>query len=232
MNLIIITSALVTRFGAFTREQRWSQFLNSLESTQKVPNSKILVVDGGEEKWSSGELSAVLSLPSVIDCLMFGEHEIIQQFKSSSNWDIVKNVSEVIIVRAALELLLQKKVRINRLFKLSGRYILNESFRLSDHRTPGFTFAKSRESQFTADITLGTRFQRSTRLYSLDGNQLTTLFEVLNKALQIMLLAPRKQLYFDIEHLMYLLLPRALVNEVETIGVTGFLAPNGNIVSD
>jgi hypothetical protein len=231
-NLVLLTSALYTRFGAFPKGERMSQMLRSLKSLSVVPNLHVIIADAGEQRWSDSEINEFRRSCASVEFVFLSDHPVIKSLKDCVSWDIVKNIGEVVILNNVCRLLKEKNHSFSRIYKLSGRYWLDDSFDVEQHSEFKFVFANSKPSQFSPDLTLGVPRQRPTRLYSLPFFFLETYLEVTRKMFEIMQRGPAKGFYLDVEHLFYLLLPHCLVKEVETIGVSGLLAPTGALVHD
>lgn len=231
-NLVLITSALHTRFGKFSKDQRKTQLIQSIASVEAIPNTHVIVGDAGEQAWEESDIAEIMGSRDSIEVFSFADHPVIQNLKASKSWDLVKNLGEVLIINSISRLLLEREQIYSRIFKLSGRYWLNEKFTLQAHLEPKFVFARARSSQFSSDVTLGVNKQRSTRLYSMPCELLPSYNELTVKMFNLMRHGPTRGFYLDVEHLFYLLLPSQLVREVEPIGVSGFLAPTGGLIHD
>ena len=128
--LFILTSALNTKFGVHSNEQRLVQTLDSIASIRKYcPNAKIALV----------EMAGMPPTQEQIDVLTakvdyYRNHskdpDVIGIFNSTENWDIVKNTTEVMVFANVLSELVEEGVldRFTRIFKMSGRYQLNDAF--------------------------------------------------------------------------------------------------------
>jgi len=124
--------------------------------------------------------------------------------------------------------------RYDRIFKLSGRYTLNENFNFERHLN-----AKEKilirgpyTSQFSSEITGGVTTQYMSRLWSFDSALLPEISETYNKMFAHMMKRLQEGGYIDIEHLLQVHLPSHRAELVGKIGVQGNIAPNGVGVSD
>jgi hypothetical protein len=125
---------------------------------------------------------------------------------------------------------------IDRVFKISGRYKLNENFDLSKHLDPAmqesYIFAERRQSQFPASLTSGLIQQLSTRLWSWPTTKTAMVFFRYNIMLEHFIGILAKGKYVDLEHLCLKYFDGPYLKELPIIGVEGALGPNGIIVKD
>jgi len=169
----------------------------------------------------------------------FSKEEAVQKlYHSTDNWDVVKNLTEITCFGQVLQMILDNKKEyegVDRFFKLSGRYVLNDDFKISDYdnRKDKIVFAGRRKSQFDPKLTGGVAEQFMSRCWSFPASEI----EKIQKAYTAMRLCQvdilQKGGYLDIEHLLFLYLAAELnILEVEKIGVQGLLGPNGILVKD
>lgn len=233
----MITSATNTKFGIYSAEQRIQQTLKTIESVrQRVPEAKIFLIEMGGETIRQDQIDRYSDqVDHVID---FSNDVSVQQlYTSTDNWDVVKNVNEVMCFARALENLLVAGTltQFQRIFKLSGRYQLNDDFKISlyDHPTNHNKVMLSRAlpSQFPKEVT-NIEFQYMSRLWSWPADITNTVIDVYNNGLAFMLGRLEQGGYADIEHILFKYLDPDLVYEVYPIGVEGNLGPNGRTVKD
>ena len=121
-----------------------------------------------------------------------------------------------------------------RIFKMSGRYMLNEDFNYDKHlqakdkvviRGP-FT------SQFRQETTGGVSLQYMSRLWSFDAFLLPYVRDLYTDMFNHMTERLNAKGYIDIEHLLFHHLDPILIENIGKLGVEGNIAPNGARVSD
>lgn len=225
-----MSSAIETRFGVFTPNQRLMQTANTLTSIyQKVPDAKVYIVESSPEPLSP-ELKEKLgkTCHSVYD---LSGNERLKKVAQLDNWDIVKNYSEIIAFHSAFKAFDDANLidGFDRIHKISGRYALNDNFNIKvyDKYPDKIIFSKKLKTTFTS---MGIDYQYISRLWSwprehheIVKNFYATSLEEIKNRLQ-------NKKYVDIEHLLYLLLPKSLIHEVPKIGVDGLLGPNSILV--
>ena len=122
--------------SVFNTEERFKQSLNTIASIRKYnTNAKILFVECSE---LSDEYENVIrdSVDFYIQCY---ENEEIRNACLNS---IKKGYGELLKTKKAVEYLIENSITFNRLFKISGRYWLNEHFDISKFSLTDFTFNK------------------------------------------------------------------------------------------
>ena len=155
----------------------------------------------------------------------------------------MKNLIEVLIVQHFLDWLQNKPEfvgRYERIFKLSGRYVLNDQFNYEAHlaakgkiaiknpsptqfNIPGF------ESRYHPDYTQ----QRMSRFWSFDRAllpQVNEFYEAIRFNMFNLLSSESKLI--DLEHMIHRHFDPAYVEDFDPIGVEGCTAPTGKAVAD
>jgi len=233
-HLFIMSSAISTRFGMFDDDQRLLQTFRTIKSVyDRVPDSKIVIVE------SSGialQPEVLQKLHECVHCVidMSGTEHVNKIYNSTPNWDVVKNVCEILCFLLAFDSIEQNGLLegVDRIHKLSGRYTLNDNFDLSmyDKYPDKIIMGKKRPSPFGEYVDIP--FQHPSRLWSwpialhpqIKDFYLSSINEIKERLLTDM--------YADIEHLMYKFIPETLIQEVDVIGVEGYIGGNNKFVSD
>ena len=233
--MFIVTSAVESRFGIYTPEQRLKQTLDTIANLrERVPDCQVVISEvsgnGISEQYENQLLDAVdVYLDFTTNTDVRG---IYNERTWYNNWDVVKNLTELTTFPFALEQLVKaKKLEgIDRVFKMSGRYLLNDKFDLSFYQAPEVAdkvvIGKSVPSQFPLDVT-GLTMQYMCRLLSWPVTMQDNMIEWYLEAANYMKSRMQAGGYADIEHCLYYSIPRDRVYEVDQVGVYGNIAPNG-----
>jgi len=223
-SVFVVSSAIHAKHGIYGSNQRLDQSIETFKSIQKYASgADIIVLDGGCQHLTNEEKEKLKSY--ITTFYSFVDADNVQEIQKSNNWDIVKNTIELIMFGSFFDS--QYKNLMNtydRIFKLSGRYTLNEKEKILI-RGP-YT------SQFTPEITGGVTTQYMSRLWSFDSQLLPEIVESYKNMFAHMIDRLQKNGYIDIEHLLQVHLPSHRVELVNKIGVQGNIAPNGVGVSD
>ena len=233
----IITSAINTRFGVYTPDQRLLQTVVTIRSIkQKVPNAKIVLVEMAGIALTEQQTK---NLTAETDVLLdfTDEKSVIEMYNSTDNWDIVKNGTEIMIFGAALKLLREdgELEGIDRVHKISGRYVINDNFDPFVYEKPEIAnkivFAKRRKSQFPYKLVMQEE-QFMSRLWSWPGVITDDIVTFYDDALQLFTTSIAVGNYIDIEHLLFRFLSKKAIHEMDQIGIEGAIGPNGQAVKD
>lgn len=236
-NGVIVTSAINTKFGIYTTEQRMSQTLDTIQSIRKhIPGARIFLLEMAGLPLSEQQKSVLTtSVEHVFDYT--SDPAVTGLFNSTDNWDVVKNVTEVMCFKSALKTLVDTQVaeEFDRLFKISGRYTLTDQFDLSYYEQyknkSCIVVGASRSSQFPFEATQIER-QYMSRLWSWPGALTAEVIVAYENSLQHMYQRLAARGYADIEHCLYKFLDPDKVIEKDLLGVQGNIAPNGAAIND
>ena len=126
----IVTSAINSRFGMYSPEERLLQTVATIASIRQfVPTAKIVIMEVTGVPITQEQTSILVNVSDVF--LDFTEEEDVQAlYNSTDNWDVVKNGTEIMCFGRALKLLKEDGEfdGIDRIHKMSGRYIINNQF--------------------------------------------------------------------------------------------------------
>ena len=234
-SLFLVSSAIHTRFGVYKKYERVEQTIETCKSIrERVPDADIIILDGGEKDVSDEEKQ--LLSPHIDGFYSFADADNVKAVQKSTSQDVVKNMIEIIMFGSFFDMMAKEgwNKKYNRIFKVSGRYTLNEHFNYQAHLN-----AKNKvvirgpyTSQFTPDITGGIRLQYMSRLWSFDVSLLdymnTTYFEMFKHMNHVLTNGG----YVDIEHLLFDHIDAKAVENIGVLGIQGHIAPNGNGVND
>jgi hypothetical protein len=226
----IITSTLMAAFSTFDAVTRFKQTLATVESIrEKVPNAHITVLESSVVPIPE---NMVVELTHAVDRFVnFGQNtDIITIAKRMSSGDIVKNLTELTMLYKFFKG--NSFEEFDRIFKVSGRYSLNDSFDLGNHVGQNYVVGAACKSQFTSGITGGINEQYMLRLYSFDAAMAQEFGVRLKTMIHYMIQRVNNKGYADVEHLFYKFLPKDKTKSIDVVGVEGFIAPTGQWISN
>ena len=236
----IVTSAVHSRFGIYSWDQRLSMTLDTIKCLrERVPGCKIIINEVSGSGVHSGTEDA---LSDAVDLYLdFTTNQEVKHIYTNplwyNNWDVVKNLTELTTFPQSLRTLRDagELDGIDRVFKMSGRYLLNEKFNLDFYNNAEvkdkIVIGKAVPSQFGAMVT-GTPMQYMCRLLSWPISMQSEMIEWYIKGCDHMRMRLSLGGYADIEHCLYVALPRDRVYEVDEVGVYGTIAPNGQPITN
>lgn len=231
--LYLVTSAIHTPFGIYHPQERLYQTLATLHTIKtKDPGARILLIEAGAKNLTQNELSVLQ--PYMSDFVNLTQHpKVIKVHENVQRQDVIKNIIEAFILQFTLTLIQDKKNDFSRIFKVSGRYLLQESFNAQTHEifTGKYIFKESDPSPLKR-LNIGFDRGYQTRLWSMCPTLFDETLVFLQKAQECMVQWTSPTFYMDLEHITYALLsPNKIVTQ-RKIGVGGRLAPNGMWVED
>lgn len=234
----LITSAVNTKFGIYNAAQRLQQTLNTIASIKhRVPTAKIFLLEMSAIKLTDSQRD---SLTAVVDNIIdfTSDPSVVGLYHCTENWDVVKNVTEVMCFSKALQHLHSDTNQfsdIQRIFKISGRYELTDNFDIAYYDQyklqSQIIVNSSRPSQFPYTTTLVER-QFMSRLWSWPTVLTTEIINVYDRGLVYMGERLAASGYVDIEHMLYKFLDHAKITEQPIIGIRGNIGPTGTIVAE
>ncbi len=241
-SLFLVSSAIRTKHGVFSAEERLQQTIATFESIKaKLSNAKIILCESSGAQSITAEEIEILQ-PHLFGLLNFNSDVQVQDIyaKTLDNHDIAKNFTELVVFGKVFDFLINKQPHllnnIDRVFKLSGRYKLSDSFNPTMFESPEvvdkYMFAMRRSSQFSPNVTGGITQQLFSRLWSWPANKTALVMYRYNVMAEDFLGTLNKGQYCDIEHLLLKYFAGPFLHEVPQIGVTGKLGPIGTIVED
>jgi len=221
--LFLVSSAINAKHGIYSPRERFNQTLATCVSIkERCPNSDIIMVDGGIKPVNDAQMQKLSAY--ITDFMFYGDRLPVKEIQQSTNHDIVKNLIEIFMFMDVLNG--PDFSQYSRVFKISGRYTLNENFDVNKHVGP-IVIRGPYTSQFPPQVTGGIELQYMSRLWSFDISQHDYVGEVYKRMYEHMKRRLEEGGYVDIEHLLYHHLDKNLVVNIDQIGVTGNIAPNG-----
>lgn len=237
-NTFLVTSAINTKFGVFNSQDRLTQTLATVNRIkEKAPGSKIIFLEMAALPLTAEQSQKITeSVDYLIDFTTDGAVQSL--YHSTDNWDVVKNVTEVMCFGKALKMLHHDTDQLadsQRIFKISGRYLLSDDFDIDYYNQynvqTNIIVSKSRSSQFDISLTQVPR-QFMSRLWSWPTSLTNEIIQVYDQGLRFMQSRILQGGYVDIEHLLYKFLDHNKVIERDIIGIHGNIGPNGQLVKD
>lgn len=214
-NKFIITSTVATDFGT---GHRLKETLRTIESIRKRTDAKIYLLDSSIADWDEKPVK------EAVDVFMrVCDNSTLNIVESGHGMPFVKSATEVYLMQVAMDLIGHTNGRV---YKISGRYCLNDQF--IEHNGQKFTFLAPKKTGIAYDK-CHTEGMLMTRLYSMPGEFRTYFSGVLNHVQKYLWSAYGNGGLTDIEHGFYKYIPHYLCDFVDTIGVEGRI---GHLVTE
>jgi hypothetical protein len=225
----VVTSAVNSKFGVYSPEERLAQTVITLQNIRfRVPNVKIIVMECAGTALTDSQSN---TLEQHCDLLLdFSRDPDVLAIYQSDNWDVVKNSTEIMCFAKALRMCQDDGdfANLDRIHKMSGRYILKDKFDINTYEEypDRIIIGPKNKSQFPFQVT-GIELQYMARLWSWPANCTERVIQVYNDSLAYISQRISQGGYADIEHVLYKFLPPELIQELPVLGVEGCIAPNG-----
>lgn len=225
-NLIIVTSALKSRIGVLSEDDRYKQTLLSLVSLRKVfKNDIILFTDGSPEEIEKEKIEAISQYVNAI--IPWNRDKEISTFANKG----MKSEAETAMLFKMMVALkrdpeLSKILfEVKRVFKISARTFLHESFDVKEHENNfgKYVFKKAIPSWLPPQYQrITTDHLYITRLYSLCPSLIDDYIHSLTEIYQC-----QDKYNLDTEHSHYKVLDKKYVVELDKIHCDGIMASTG-----
>lgn len=234
---VIVTSAINTKFGVYTADDRLAQTLATVTSVrQRLPGCTIFLLEMAGIPLTSSQMAKI---SGEVDHLLdfTTDPSVSGLYNSTDNWDVVKNVTEVMCFGNALKALRKNGTldQFQRVFKISGRYTLDDRFDLSfydDYKNQNMiVLGATKPSQFSIQITQ-IPAQHMSRLWSWPTTLNDEIIDFYTNSLNFMYDRLAAGGYTDIEHCLYKFLDHNKILEKDSLGILGNIAPNGVAIKD
>lgn len=224
--LFYVTSAVCVngRLSIYSDDERFEQTAGTITSIQKYcPNSQIFLVDVSTEAGYEHYLQQLSMMGANV--IYIGADPVVSQYSRYG----MKSQGELSALIAFLEWFEEHKVEAKRIYKVSGRYRLTEEFDPGLQYKDSFVFLKAEDSWMSPEEQRRTGINKffETRLYHMDYN----LLDVYKKSIpRILDVCNNKGV--NIEHAIYHILKDQKVVELDKVGLTGNIAPSGELKND
>ena len=233
-SVFLVSSAIHAKHGVYDTQTRLEQTIETCKSIRNKCDAEIIILDGGYQDITKTERDI---LSQYIDKFYtFSDAENIQQIQQVPNHDIVKNMIEIIMYGSFFDKAMEDgwREKYKRIFKMSGRYTLNDDFNYDKHMQAAdkIIVRGPFTSQFRQETTGGITLQYMSRLWSFDAFLLPYVRDLYTDMFNHMTERLTAKGYIDIEHLLFHHLDPVLIENIGKLGVEGNIAPNGARVSD
>jgi hypothetical protein len=170
------------------------------------------------------------------------DDEDIKYFHNNvANYDIGKNAMEAMGLMKALTYInsdedMKKEIdSADRIFKLSGRYQVNDKFNIANFDNANtkdkYVFKKAQPSWINP-VDTGVNTLLQTRLWSFTPSLFIATIDMYKNIIENMIRLFNENKYIDNEHSMSKFIPKDKLVELETVGLIGNIAPNGMMIID
>lgn len=203
----IITSTVATDFGT---GDRLAETLSTIESIRKRLDTKIYLLDSSVADWDEKPVREAVDVFTRVS-----DTHVQNIIESGYGMPFIKSATEVYLMQIALDLIGHTNGRV---YKISGRYRLNDDFTEHESRKFKFLIPRATGIPFTKCHTDG---MLMTRLYSFPGDFRSYFANVLVQVSRYLWNTYSNGGLTDIEHGLYKHVGLDLCDFVKRIGVEG-----------
>jgi len=215
----------VNHLSVFDDRQRFQQTIETVNSIDKYcPNNVKYIFDSSPNVPKEEYLKQLNSMGVVI--LYVGQQPTIKNYSNAG----ARSLAECIAFGIFLDWFKENKVESKRIYKLSGRYQINENFVLNDDSyKDAFVFANALDSWMpkSQQESAGVNKLYRLRFWHMDSNCLDNFHSKMK-----LIFNDCSNFGIDVEHSYYKNLHMHKVVEVEKIGLSGHIAPTGEYVNE
>lgn len=228
--IFLINNALnvehLRHLSVFDSNARYQQTLATLASIDKYCPNNIKIIFDMSPGPVDGMFLKTIGEWNNTWFLDMGKHEYVQMYSMNG----LRSLAETYAFIGMIEWLKEQNFVAKRVYKLSGRYTLNDNFVLDvPEYKDAFVFADALESWMDDNIKKTVEVDRlyRLRLWHMDYNLLDTFQKELPNIFN-----ECATHNIDVEHSYYKHLHKYKVVEVSKIGVTGYIAPSGEFIDE
>lgn len=224
--IFFISSALkVEQLSIFNEEERFEQTIETINSIDKFcPSNKKYIFDASHSVPNEDKINQIVSLG--VDFFYCGQNEQVSTMSKLGQRSFAETISFIIFLNNIKDRLPRAK----RIFKISGRYKLNEKFvSYQKDFDDSFVYLPTVNSWMTKEKQEECGVDRifELRLWHMDYNLLDTFQKELYNILNDMV-----NFNIDVEHSYYKNLSKYKTFHINPIGLEGVLAPTGVVINE
>jgi hypothetical protein len=224
---VMVISTINSMYGSFSPEERFQHTLKCIESVkEKIPGAKTLFVDNSngnvKDEWRQ-------IIAKQVEVAYFIPHNL---FSLQANMSVrYKSQSEANMLYEGLEMLKQSNMIGKRIFKISGRYQIADTFDIKEYENPEmegkFTFVPTQMASWEDDPSIMKKtmwFEQA--LISFQEEHISLFQRQL-----FGMLAHMNRTGDCIEETMFYYIPHEKVFPIQKAHVTGVKAQDRGVVS-
>jgi hypothetical protein len=216
-NVWLVTGAINTRWGLITPELRFQQTLKTLHSIQHHdPQAHVLLLDNSDWDLAPDQITQLQSVCAHM--ISMGHRKICRIM----NYACMKGAAEAHMLLLGLTWIQAHNLNPTRIFKITGRYWLQEKFEahVHEHIMGKYVFKTRDQHEW------GTQFLH-TRLWSVCGGLIDHVRELIQKSC-----AHHVAHACTIEEALFMHMDLTLLTEFDNIHCEGLIAPWNKLIQD
>lgn len=228
--VFFIGSALnVKQLSVFNNDERFKQTIETIESIDKYcPNNMKVMFDTSYSEPNPEYVAELMARG--VRYYWTGINGDVQRLSEAGQRSLAETIGFIMVLNAFNSYLKTADIKVKRVYKISGRYKLNEHF-VADREDfkDSFVFLPTVDSWMNPEHQKFAGVDRifELRLWHMDANLLDTFSKEIYNVLDEM-----SKYNIDVEHAYYKVLSKYNWTTVKPIGLEGVLAPTGVIINE
>ena len=215
----------VNQLSIYNDEERFKQTIETLNSIDKYcPNNQVFIFDSSPERPNIEYIQELSDRGAIF--FYTGDEPDVKKFSNLGH----RSIAECITFIYFIDWFKKQSFQAKRIYKLSGRYRLNDNFIRDDDRfKDAFVFSTALDSWMPKhrQESIGVDKLFRLRCWHMDYNLLDTFEKELRN-----ILTDCSKYGIDVEHSYYKNLHTYKTIELDKIGVCGNIAPSGDYIDE
>lgn len=225
IGLFVISSAIIAPSNSiYSTEERLAQTFETITSIDKYcPNNRKILFDASYQTIPNDYIEKLNE--KKVSIIITGENETVNVSSKRG----LKSVGESLSFLMTLNFIKDNQIKGTRIYKLSGRYRLNDNFKTGFEHKGKYVFTVPTKTWMSEERVkqTGVDYVYQSRLFHFDYDLLDQFISELQNVIK-----DCSTLGIDIEHGYYKYFNKYNPIELEKIGVEGNLAPNGESINE
>ena len=219
--LFLVTSLInLKRLTIYSSDERLLQTKNTIKSIYNYcPNATVVILEASDYKYNNEDIEQYKNL-----YIYYVKINVIEMHKSIGECQIIKE-----FVHSQLYESLINENKINIVFKLSGRYWLNDDFKITNFNLDKHNFRNTNplnDDNVIDKPNNDTNMYSITCLFTFNPNSINEIIDSLDYSIENI-----TKNGSDVEHNIYsFFYNKSLCNSIDNLGVSGFISPTGQLI--
>lgn len=224
MDTFVICSAINSKSGSFSFDQRFQQTLNTIQSIKNKTNSKIVLLDSSLIPLTEEQRNIILQSVDVF--VDYSNSPSIQKIYQIYIGDMIKSLCELFCLQDFLKQAKERNFLSGNVYKITGRQELTDDFQPFNFKDKIVLLEKENGTKFFDKVTNEyikgyIEYQYKPVLWAFDSSLTDYTIQKLEIMFNDLIEIYDSKLYSDIEHMFYKHFDQEKIVEVSKLGIKG-----------